>query len=340
MFGSDNQAPTHPTVMAATNAANGGRTGSYGDDPWSARALKAVQDVFETDDLDMYLVGTGGAANGLALSILCPPWGAVLALGDAHVLADEGGGPEHFTSGARMIGIGLASPKLTPDHLRAAATRFTPSNVQSPQPRAVTITNLSENGLIYSPQELAALSEVCRVNRWGLHVDGARFANAVVSSGASPADLTWRSGVEALSFGLTKNGAACAEALIVFGQARDTSGAYLRKRSGHLFSKQRYMSAQVAAMLESGLWLELAAQANVMALSLGEILAKAGCKSVFPIEGNEVFAYLNAAQAQALTDAQIGFYPWAPAGESIYRFVTCWQTTEADVEKVSAALGI
>jgi threonine aldolase len=340
MFGSDNQAPTHPHVMEAIIAANEGRAGSYGDDVWSAKALDCIKRTFETDDLDMFLVGTGGAANGLALSLLCPPWGAVLALGDAHVLADEGGGPEHFTSGARMIGLGPAEPRLTPEHLKEAATRFAPSNVQSPQPRAVTIANLSENGLTYQPDNVAALSKCCKDNGWGLHMDGARFANAVASTGLSPADLTWRAGVDALSFGLTKNGAACAEALIVFGKARDGAAPYLRKRAGHLFSKQRFMSAQIVAMLTDGLWLSLARHANDMATKLGETLEQAGCQLAFDVQGNEVFSTLNDAQVDALHKANIGFYPWAPAGHGVFRFVTCWQTRSSDVDAVKRALAI
>ena len=338
MFGSDNQAPAHPAIMDAIVQANAGRAGSYGDDQWSERALKAVHKVFETDDLDMYIVGTGGAANGLALSLLCPPWGAVLARGDAHILADEGGGPEQFTSGARMIGIGNGAPKLTPAHLQEAAVRFAPSNVHCPQPRAVTITNLSENGLVYSPAEIKALSHVCRDQGWSLHIDGARFANSVVSSGASPADLTWRSGVSAVSLGLTKTGALCAEALIIFRDARDAAGAYLRKRAGHLFSKQRYMSAQIAAILETGLWLQLAGDANLMATSLAQTLQAAGSKLVYPVEGNEVFAQLSDPQVQALTRANIGFYRWASAGPNVYRFVTCWQTTYDDINAVRTGL--
>jgi threonine aldolase len=338
MFGSDNQAPAHPTILDAIVQANAGRSGSYGDDAWSARALASVKDVFQTHDLDMYMVGTGSAANGLALSLLCPPWGAVLSVGDAHVIADEGSGPEHFTSGARMIGIGAADGRLQADHLITAAERFSRANVQSPQPRAVTISNLSENGLAYTPDQIAQLGAICQREAWGLHMDGARFANAVAFTGATPADMTWRAGVDALSFGLTKNGGVCAEALIVFGSARDAAGPFLRKRAGHLFSKQRYMSAQLVAMLEDGLWLNLARDANGMAASLGRVLANYGCALAYPIEGNEVFAALNEAQVQALTHAQVGFYPWAPAGAGIYRFVTCWQTSTLDVDVVATAL--
>jgi threonine aldolase len=338
MFGSDNQAPAHHDVMAAILEANSGRAGSYGDDLWSTRALEAVKSVFESDDLDMYLVGTGSAANGLALSMLCPPWGAVLALGDAHVVADEGGLPEHFTSGARVIGVGAGSLHLMPDHLVGAAQRFSPTNVQCPQPRAVTISNLSENGLTYGQNQVRELGAMCRYQGWGFHMDGARFANAIVSTGMSPANMTWQSGVDALSFGLTKNGGVCAEALIIFGKARHVAGAYLRKRAGHLFSKQRYLSAQVAAMLESDLWLKLAHNANHMATELANVLEEAGCTLAFPVEGNQAFVHLSQQQAQALSDAQISFYPWAPAGDGVYRFVTCWQTAQTDIAHVRAAL--
>ena len=338
MFGSDNHAPAHPAILTAITSANTGRVGAYGDDAWSLRAQHALQTIFETNDLDVLFVGTGGAANGLALSLLCPPWGAILALGDAHILADEGGGPEHFTSGARIIAVGAAASRLTGEHLQQAAARYPRANVHSPQPRVVTVTNLSENGLIYTPREILDLSAVCREHDWKLHMDGARFANAVVTSGASPADLTWRSGVDAVSFGLTKNGAVCAEALIVFGKARNDAAAYLRKRAGHLFSKQRFMAAQFVAMLENGLWLELAQHANAMAQSLAPVLEAAGCTSMYPVEGNEVFARIPKRQAEILKKADIGFYPWPPSGDGVFRFVTCWQTTTEDIAAVKSAL--
>lgn len=338
MFGSDNQASAHPTILAAIAQANEGRAGSYGDDAWSARALSAMHQVFETEDLDMHIVGTGSAANGLALSLLCPPWGAVLALCDAHVIGDEGGLPEHFTSGARMIGVGNGRGQILPDDLAQAAMRFSPDNIQGPQPRAVTFSNLSENGMTYGPEDIVALSAICRQHDWGLHVDGARFANAVASTKASAADLTWRSGVDILSFGLTKNGAACAEALVIFGKARSRASAYLRKRAGHLFSKQRFMSAQVAAMLEADLWLELARRANEMAQLLARRFTAANCAVVYRVDGNEVFVRLSAPAVEALRRAGIGFYPWSPAGEGVYRFVTCWQTTDDDINAVNLAL--
>jgi threonine aldolase len=338
MFGSDNQAPAHLAVLEAVVAANEGRAGSYGDDDWSKRALEQVQRVFETQDLDLYFVGTGGAANGLALSVLCPPWGAVLAHGSAHVIGDEGSGPEHFTSGARMVGIGHDTIKLSSESLAFAAQQFQRANVHGLQVRAVTLTNLSENGLAYSVDQVAAIGEICRSNGWGLHMDGARFANAVVSSKATAAELTWRNGVDALSFGLTKNGAINAEALILFGKARGDAAPYLRKRAGHLFSKQRYLAAQFVAMLENDSWLDLAARANDSASALAAVLGEAGCQVIYDVQGNEVFARLSGLQAAALQSAEIGFYPWAPAGAGAYRFVTSWQTVGGDIEKVKQTL--
>lgn len=338
MFGSDTQAPAHPKILEAIVAANDGRAGSYGADEWSAKALAAVQHIFETDDLDMYLVGTGGAANGLALSLLCPPWGAVLAHGAAHVLADEGSGPEHFTSGARMISVGGGHSMLIASDLDRVAQQFSCHNVHAAQPRAVTLTNLSENGLAYSVDQIGALSEVCRANQLSLHMDGARFANALVAKGACPGDVTWRAGVDALSFGLTKNGGACAEALIVFGASRNIAAPYLRKRSGHLFSKQRYMAAQFVAMLENDLWLELAACANTKARQLESVLRDNGCRIVFSVDGNQVFAQMSSPQHQALVQTGIDCYPWPAAGQDVFRFVSCWQTDSQDIAHVQMAL--
>jgi threonine aldolase len=239
MFGSDNQAPAHPKVLEAILEANQGRCGSYGDDPWTARATETLYAAFETDDLDMYCVGTGGSANGLALSVLCPPWAAVLAHPHAHILEDEGNGPEFYTSGARMVSLGCEGHLVMPADLEQAASRHKPAFVHGIQPRVLALTNLSELGQVYHPDHLKSLHEVCALQGWSLHVDGARFANAVVASGASPADLSWRSGVDALSFGLTKNGALAAETLILFGAARSAAAPYLRKRAGQLFSKHR-----------------------------------------------------------------------------------------------------
>lgn len=324
MYGSDNQAPVHPAVMAALAAANDGAMSSYGADPWTERAEALARQLFEMDDLDIHFVATGGAANGLALSVLCPAWGAVLAHADAHIIADEGSGPEFFTGGARMIGLAADVPKLTPQHLEAAAALYTKAFVHGPQPRAVSITNLAENGLAWRPSEVAALSAVCRREGWALHVDGARFANAVASTGDTPADLTWRSGVDALSFGLTKTGAMACEAVVLFGAARSAALPYLRKRAGQLFSKHRYLSAQFVAMVEDGLWLRLAESANASARALARTLVADGATLLHPVEGNEVFARLSEAHQGGLQAAGVTFYQWSALGPGACRFVARW----------------
>jgi len=338
MFGSDNQAPAHPHVLEAMLAANEGRCGSYGDDPWTVRALDLLYGVFETRDLDAYFVGTGGAANGLALSALCPPWAAILAHPHAHVLEDEGNGPEFFTSGSRLVALGSTGFLVEPEDVEAAAARHSPDFVHGLQPRAVTLTNLSETGQTYSPDHLRAVSAVCKKQGWALHVDGARFANAVVGTGASAAELSWRAGVDAMSFGLTKNGAVAAEILILFGTARTQAAAYLRKRAGQLFSKHRYLSAQAVAMLEGDLWLKLAGHANQMAHDLGARFERAGASLAVPVMGNEVFVRLDTSKVSALQAAGVGFYPWATLGEDVYRFVASWQTTTESVDTVASAL--
>jgi threonine aldolase len=339
MFGSDNQAPAHPKVLEALIEANSGRVGSYGEDPWTQRAKTQIARTFDTEDFDFYCVATGGAANGLALSALCTPWGAVLTHSQSHLLHDEGTGPEFFTSGARMVGLGADAAKLTPAALEDAAKRYSKANVHGLQPQVVSIANLSESGLTYTPAEIAALSAVCKTQGWFLHVDGARFANALVWAGASASELTWRAGVDALSFGLTKTGGLACEAVILFGPARRASMGYLRKRAGQLLSKHRLFGAQFVGMLEGDLWLELARHANAMAQSLGDALARHGASLFHPIQGNEVFVRLTDTHVSQLTKAGIGFYPWVVSGEQdVYRFVTCWQTSQEDVDAVKLAL--
>jgi threonine aldolase len=343
MFGSDNQAPAHPAVLAAMAAANTGRMGSYGADDWTRRARALVADAFATDDFDLYLVATGGAANGLALSALCPPWGAVVCAPDAHIVVDEGTGPALFTGGAHLLTTGQAGAILTPELIAAVAGSHDPAFVHGHQPRALSLTNLAENGRAIGPARLAALAAAAKAQGWGVHVDGARFGNAVAATGASAAALSWQAGVDVLSLGLTKGGGAIAEALLVFGQARTAALPFLRKRAGQLVSKHRFLAAQVVALLEDGLWLRLAAHANGCAARLSAILARAGIPQLFTGEGdgqgNEVFALLTGAQQAALAAAEVGFYPWPVGGPGTVRLVTSWCTTDDEIAAVARALG-
>jgi threonine aldolase len=339
MFGSDNQAPAHPKVLEALLAANQERLGSYGDDPWTKRAVEAIHRTFETDDLDVYFVATGGAANGLALSTLCPAWGAVLTHDQSHLLHDEGSGPEFFTSGARIIGLGLDEDKLTPQALEAAAQRYSKGNVHGQQPHVVSISNLSESGLIYTPAEIEAISAICKAQGWFLHMDGARFGNAVIGSGKSASLLSWRARVDSLSFGLTKTGGMACEAVIMFGKDKFLSLPYQRKRAGQLLSKHRFYAAQFVAMLENDLWLNLASHANAMATQLGDVFAAIGNAPSLSVDGNEIFVRLSNTQSQALKDAGLAHYPWTVSGQDdLYRFVASWQTREEEIAKVGEIL--
>lgn len=338
-FGSDNQAPAHPAALAALVAANEGRTGSYGADPWTARATDALRAAFEKPDLAVAFVAGGQAANGLALSLLAPGWSAVVAHRHAHILEDEGTGPEFFTGGARLIGLDGAHGKLTPDALAAAVARYPADFVHGPQPRCLSLTNATECGTVYGPDEIAALTAIARAQGWGVHMDGARFANAVAGSGGAPADLSWRAGVDVMSLGLTKTGGLICEMVVVFDPARLGPLPYLQKRAGQLVSKQRFLAAPTAAMLEGGLWLALAGHANGVARSLAQALSGAGCAVLHPVEANEVFARLSPDQAAALRAAGVTFYDWPQDGPGAVRFVASWASTAEDVDAVRRALG-
>ena len=338
-FGSDNQAPAHPAALAALVAANEGRAGSYGADPWTARATAVLRETFEKPDLAVAFVAGGQAANGLALSLLAPGWAAVVAHAHAHILEDEGTGPEFFTGGSRLIGLDGAHGKVTPDAVWAAAARYPAGFVHGVQPRCLSLTNATESGTIYRPDEIAALCASARANGWGVHMDGARFANAVAGSGASPADLSLRSGVDILSLGLTKTGGLICEMVVVFDPARLGPLPYLQKRAGQLASKQRFLAAPTAAMLEGGLWLELAGHANAIARELAAVLTAAGCSILHPVQANEVFARVSTTQADALRAGGVTFYDWPQDGPGAVRFVASWASTDADVEAVRLALG-
>ncbi|MET0239034.1 MAG: beta-eliminating lyase-related protein [Sphingobium sp.] len=328
-FFSDNAAPVSPAVMTAIMAADRLDT-AYDGDAWSGRLDAAFSDLFETPCEAMW-VATGTAANCLALAALCPPHGGVLCHEEAHIEVDEGGAPEFFTHGAKLMTMSGEGAKLTPEAVRARLSRVA-DGVHWVRPHAISITNATEYGRVYTPGEVAALGVVARDHGLGLHMDGARFANAVAHLGCSPADLTWRAGVDALSFGFTKNGGMSAEALVFFrpGLADDTKRR--RKRSGHLLSKGRYLAAQILALLEDGLWLDNARAANAAARLIANA---AGGRCVQPVEANEVFIRLSAAEAAGLRALGYDFYDW---GEGLARLVTAWNSRAEDVEPLADAI--
>jgi threonine aldolase len=328
-FFSDNAAPACPAVIDAIARANRIDT-AYDGDAWSRRLDDAFSDLFETRVTALW-VSTGTAANGLALAALCPPHGAILCHRDAHIEVDECGAPAFYTHGAKLMLVDGPGAKLTPDAVAAACDRVR-DDVHQVQPRALSITNATEYGLVYRASEVAALGELARSRGLGFHMDGARFANALVTTGESPAEASWRAGVDVLSFGFVKNGGMNAEALIFFRPELAAETHYRRKRAGHLLSKGRYLAAQILAMLDGDLWLANARAANRAATALAEA---AGARLSYPVEANELFIRVTPDEAAKLRSQGYDFYDWGP-GE--IRLVMSWDQDMGAVAKLAAAI--
>ena len=271
-FASDNTTGIHPRILAAIAAAAGGRAMPYGADDITKRVERRFAEVFERE-CAVFMVGTGAAANALALSVFVPPWGAIYCHPGGHINADECGAPEFYTAGAKLVAIPGAAGKVAAADIDRAYRNSGAGTVHVTQPAAVSLTQLTEAGTIYRPDELGAIGDVCRRHGLAFHIDGARFGNAVVGSGHSPADLTWRAGVDVLSFGATKNGAMAAEAVVFFDPAKAATMGWRRKRAAQLWSKHRFLAAQMDAYLADGLWLACARHANAMAARLADGLA-------------------------------------------------------------------
>jgi threonine aldolase len=328
-FFSDNAASVHPKVLEAIARVNQVDT-AYDGDVLSRSLDAAFSEMFEYDVAALW-VSTGTAANALALASLCPPHGSVICHAEAHIQIDECGAPEFYTHGAKLLLGQVEGAKLSPDSIRAIAGSIR-KDVHQAQPHAVSITNATEYGLTYGAGDVSAIGALTKELGLRLHMDGARFANAVVSTGEAPADLTWRGGVDALSFGFVKNGGMSAEALIFFDPELAEATRYRRKRGGHLLSKGRYLAAQILAMLEDGLWLENARAANAGAATLGQA---AGPRLVYPVEANEVFIRVKAEEAARLRAQGFDFYDWAP-GE--IRLVTSWDQPPHEVSALATAI--
>lgn len=329
-FFSDNAAAACPEVLAALAEANRLDT-AYDGDAWSQRLDAAFSDLFECAVSALW-ISTGTAANGLALAALCPPHGAIICHRDAHIQNDECGAPEFYTHGAKLLLGDGQGAKLKPDRIAAMLARVR-DDVHQVQPHAISITNATEYGLVYAPDEVAALGDLARSHGLGLHMDGARFANAVARLGCTPAELTWRAGVDALSFGFVKNGGMSAEALIFFKPELAKATFYRRKRAGHLLSKGRFLAAQILAMLDGDVWLRNARAANA---SAERIAAAAEDRLVLPVDANEIFVRLSADEAAALRAKGFDFYDWGP-GEA--RLVTSWDSDPQAVDALAAAIG-
>ena len=328
-FFSDNAAKVHPKVMEAIAAADRVDT-AYDGDALSRQLDGAFSELFGTE-VRAFWVTTGTAANCLALAALCPPYRGILCHKDAHIEVDEAGAPGFFTGGAKLILLDGDGAKIAVE-TAAAACDLIRKDVHQVQPAALSITNATEYGLVYRAAEVAALGEFARKRGLAFHVDGARIANAVVSSGEALADLTWRAGVDAMSFGFVKNGGMNAEALILFRTELADEIAVRRKRAGHLLSKGRFLAAQILAMLDGDLWLDNARAANVAAQTLASAAPQ---RLVYPVEANELFIRVSAVEAEALGRQGFDFYDWGP-GE--IRFVTSWDSQGEGLKRLAAAL--
>jgi threonine aldolase len=331
-FWSDNIAGASPEIIEALAACSFGHARPYGADEATAAVERTFSELFERD-VGVLLVPTGTAANALSLAALTPPWGSVLCHRDSHVNNDECGAPEFFTGGAKLVTVDGPAAKIDVDALRVAACTKV-GDVHSVQPSCVTITQATEVGSLYSQDEIAAIGEVCRSSGLRLHMDGSRFANALVALRCSPAEMTWKAGVDVLSFGATKNGVPAAEAIVSFDKTLARELAFRRKRAGHLFSKMRFLSAQIEAYLEDDLWLRNARHANVMTERLAQGLKRISCIEVQgEPQANIIFCRFPRALIEALLAEGFGLYHdrWGPG---IVRLVTSFATTPEDVDQL------
>ncbi len=328
-FFSDNAAPACPQVMTALADANVLDT-AYDGDGWSKALDARVSALFEAP-LRAFWLPSGTAANCLALAAMCPPYGGIICHRDAHIQNDECGAPEFYTHGAKLLIAEGEGAKLTPSSITALIDLI-PNDVHRTQPHAISITNATEYGRVYSPADVAAIGDLARAKGLRLHMDGARFANAVAHLGCSPADLTWRAGVDALSFGFIKNGGMTAELLVFFDPALAEGTPQRRKRAGMLLSKGRYLAAQILAMLEGDLWLANARAANAAAALLAQA---AGERLIHPVEANEVFLRVTPDEAASLRAKGFDFYDWGP-GEA--RLVTSWNHQAGDIAPLAEAI--
>lgn len=333
-FFSDNAAGVHPRVWDAMRAADQ-PDAAYDGDRLSARLDEAFSALFGTECAALW-VATGTAANCLALAALAQPHGGIVCHREAHIEVDEGGAPGFFTHGAKLLLAEGEGAKLTPETIRATIDPIR-RDVHQVQPHAISITQATEYGRVYTPGEVAAIGALARKRTLGLHMDGARYANAVAHLGCTPAAVTVNAGVDVLTFGCVKNGGMNAEALVFFDPALADVVRYRRKRAGHLQSKGRYLAAQVLAMIEDGLWLENARAANAAAATIGEAC---GERLLHPVEANEVFAVLSPAEQAALHAQGFEFYDWpAPEGApGAARLVTAWNSDPAHVAALARAI--
>ncbi|KAF0116726.1 MAG: threonine aldolase [Rhodobacteraceae bacterium] len=336
-FASDNTSGAAPEVLTAILKANEGYDRSYGADAAMARVTALVREIFEAPEAVVHLVATGTAANALAIATHCQPWGAVFCHTHAHIAEDECNAPE-FYSGAKLVLVPGEVGKITPATLATALATTGEGGVHGVQRGMLSLTNVTEAGTVYTSAELAALTALAKMHALPCHLDGARFANALVATGGTPAEMTWKAGIDVLSLGGTKNGCLGVEGVVLFDPAKSWELELRRKRGGHLFSKHRFLSAQMEAYLTDGLWLRLAAQANAMGQRLSKGLQAKGA-TVPDAPANMLFPLWAPGTHDRLEAAGAHFYRLtAPEGRERARLVTSWSTTEADVDRFLSTL--
>ncbi|TIM27083.1 MAG: low specificity L-threonine aldolase [Mesorhizobium sp.] len=341
-FASDNWAGAHPSIAAGLSAHAGGFSTAYGDGALDEAAYQRFNEIFERE-VAVFFVATGTAANSLSLTAYNKSGGISFCHRESHVIEDECGAPEYFTGGSRLHAVDGALGKIDPNDLDRAVGRFAPEIVHSGRPMAVSITQSTEVGTIYTLNEIARISAIAKHHKLPLHMDGARFANALVALETTPAEMTWKGGVDILSFGGTKNGCWCAEAIVLFDLDRARELAFLRKRAAQLFSKSRFIAAQFEAYFKDDLWLDTARHANAMAARLAALIEdSASARLAWLPQANEVFTVMKKAKAERVHLAGAAFYDWHKPhdfdgyigeDEALYRFVTSFATTAEEVDR-------
>jgi len=329
-FRSDNESPAAPEILDALIMANQGTAWSYDEDPWGDQLNAAFSELFGTATTAIPLI-TGTVANSIALACVTPPWGSAYCHSGAHIFNDEGGAPEFFGNGLRLMPVEGENGKLNAEDLHTAISAAEGHGIHSYLPASLSLTQSTEAGTVYGISEIEALCATARQHDMATHMDGARFANAMVTLNCSPAEVTWQSGVQMMSFGAGKNGCLAAEALLFFGETDLAHRAErLRKRSGHLLSKMRYVSAQLLAYLKNDLWLKLAAHANHQAALFAKSVRKhPEAKLEFPVEANEVFVRWSSEAFATLSESGVQFLTW-PGQDDLARFVFSHHTQEEE----------
>ncbi len=330
-FSSDNVTGASPEIAAAVLAANDGPAMPYGADEATLSVEKAIRELFQAE-ADVFLLATGTASNALALSVITPPYGSIYCHPEAHIQVDECGAPEFYTGGAKLVLLPDRAGKISAADL-TDALKDEMGDVHHVKPAAVSITQIGETGALYSIDEIRAITDVAHDHGLKVHMDGARFANAVAALDCSPADMTNKAGIDVLSFGASKNGALAAEVVVLFTPGLAKDFAYRRKRAGHLFSKMRFLAVQIEAYLKDGLWLKSANHANdcmkILSQGLGAIDA---IDLLFPADANMAFARLPNRMIAGLREAGFAFYDWPGEEKSVIRLVTAFDTLKVDAE--------